>query len=119
MASETTTGWRRLFATGAVIAAMMAVTIRAGADFLDGKKLYDNCRSSNPSDRMFCDGYIAGLTDASRGPEALRKACPPPGTKLGQSIDVVLQYLAVAAAYRQFPAASLANSALATAFPCQ
>ena len=102
-----------------MIAAVTVVTVRAGADFLDGKKLYGNCRSSNPSDRMFCDGYIAGLTDASRGPEALKKACPPPGTKLGQSIDVVLQYLAIAAAYQQLAAASLANSALATAFPCQ
>jgi hypothetical protein len=109
----------RLFGANAVVAVVMSVSAGAEADFLDGKKLYDNCRSSNPSDRMFCDGYIAGLTNASRGPEALRKACPSPGTKLGQTIDVVLQYLAVAAAYQQFPAASLANSALATAFPCQ
>jgi hypothetical protein len=119
--------WRRLFAAGAVIAAVVAVSAEARADydvpaFEGGNELYQKCGAN----RVYCLGYVGGVSDAisagegSTGPISTHALClPGPGrVSQGQELDVVLQFLTQHPELRQYGAAYLVARALSEAFPC-
>jgi hypothetical protein len=109
----------RLFvAASAVVAAVMAVSAGARADFRDGNGLYADC--SKESSRALCDAYIAAIADAAskEGGVVSFKICPSGDVLIAQMEDVVKQYLAEHPEQRHLSAASLVAFALARAFPC-
>jgi hypothetical protein len=109
----------RLFAAGAVVAAVMAGSAGARADFRDGNQLYAECPPESGY-RLFCQGYIAAITDAARhAPVAGHKVCGSADVTLGQMVDVVRRYLEAHPELRHFPAEDLVAEALAEAFPCR
>ena len=117
---------RRLFAAGAVVAAVMAVSAGARADFRDGNQLYANCTSLNAGDQVFCLGYIAAISDAAQGPPDRPRAgvggfahCPGGKVTNQQMMDVVVQFLRTHTEHRDYGAAGLVAHALYEAFPCK
>jgi Ssp1 endopeptidase immunity protein Rap1a len=109
----------------------MAVLVSpaARADFMDGNSLYESCKKSNDA---FCEGYIAGISDAMlpdnimvskfvagnvdiQNPAA---GCLRPNITLRQIKDVVLQHLQKDPASRDLSAAPLVAFALGESFPC-
>jgi hypothetical protein len=113
--------WRRLFAADAVLMAVMAASVAATAQVMDGNKLYNNCGSSRPEANLFCRAYAAGIYDATleQGYSGV-KICAADGATVGQMEDVVTQYLTSHPAERRhLSGASLVTQALAEAFPCR
>jgi hypothetical protein len=62
----------QLFAAGAVVAAVMAASAGARADYRDGNRLYADCTS--PDTQLFCIGYVMAIADAARAPNAVGAA---------------------------------------------
>jgi hypothetical protein len=122
---------RRLFAAGAVVVAVVAVSVGARADFRTGNELYADCTSSDGTDRIFCQGYIAAIVDAARlrapggglGPGVAGgyRMCitASAGGTLQQMVDIVVKFLTAHPEERHLPASPLAAGALSVAFPCQ
>jgi hypothetical protein len=116
----------RLFAAGAVVAAVMAASAGARAadvvNFLTGDRLYQQC-SAPKGDRAYgdCEGYVFAITDAlvDGGNEIDGyRACIPYGVLEEQAIDVAQRFLAAHPESRHRGAAGLVAQALAEAFPC-
>jgi hypothetical protein len=115
--------WRRLFTAGAMIAAVVAVSAEAQADFKTGNQLYADCTSEEgASARVYCSGYIAAIADAAAwGPPwgvFGYIQCPRDTVTLGQMSDVVVRFLAAHPERRALGAAGLVAQALSEAFPC-
>ena len=110
--------WWRLFTAGAVVAAVMSVSVgaRGSGGFMDGNDLYGFCASSGTFQK--CSGYIEAVADAY-SPINAYIACEPPSIPAGQAVDVVRRYLATHPEQRYKPAWSLVMVALAEAFPCR
>ena len=76
--------WRRLFTAGAVVAAVMSVSVgaRGSGAYMDGNDLYGFCASSGTFQK--CSGYIEAVADAY-SPINAYIACEPPSIPAGQS----------------------------------
>jgi hypothetical protein len=111
----------RLFAAGAVVAAVMAASAGARADYRDGNRLYADCTS--PDTQLFCIGYVMAIADAARAPNAVGEAgftvCGLEDVTVKQLLDVTTRYLSAHPEERHLSAFSLVAKALAEAFPCK
>jgi hypothetical protein len=121
-----TGNFHRLLTTGGVVAAVMAVSTGVRADFLTGNDLYAACTSGGAVapirlGRVFCNGYVAAISDASRANNSIDgfSSCPGGQITLGQAVGVVVQFLEQNPAARQSEARKLTAAALAKAFPCR
>lgn len=115
--------WRRvLFAAGAVVIAVMAVSAGARADFQNGNELYADCTEEPVSfNRGHCLGYVVGIADVLQHPGSRVgdfATCLAKGVTEGQVRDVALQFLTQHPELRHYAAAYLVARALAEAFPC-
>jgi len=81
--------------------------------FADGNALYSAC--SNP-DKIYCAGYVAAMSDAL---QREKHVCMPVEVKVGQAVDVVMDYLRDHPEQRHYNAISLGQAALEPAFPCK
>ena len=88
----------------------------AAKAFFTGNELYNQCSNYMPAEALFCQGYVAALSD-SLGPEY--KVCMPNEVTLGQAMDVVITFLRAHPELRHLTAWSLVQNALAQAFPCK
>lgn len=92
--------WRRLFAAGAVIAAVMAVSAGALADCSTDDQLYADCsevvRTWKGDFRTgYCAGYIAAIADLMNREGILgHKICRRGTVNLAEMIDIVVRYAA-------------------------
>jgi uncharacterized protein YqfB (UPF0267 family) len=103
----------------AVGAIAMCISAGGRADFDTGNTLYAACTKS---DRTYCEGYIAAVSDATLQPLGSVmgfKHCAAAEVTLQQMEDVVTQYLAAHPEQRHLGAISLAAHALAEVFPCR
>jgi hypothetical protein len=116
-----------LFAAGAVIAAVIAASAAARADFRVGSQLLQECTSLSPAAHVFCIGYVAAIFDASK-----KRPKDLPGTSLlgfvhcaqksvtnEQQTDAVVQFLRTHTEHQNYGAAGLVAHALAEAYPCK
>jgi hypothetical protein len=111
---------KRLFAASAVVAAVMAASAGAPADYRDGGRLYADCLPEEADWTLFCQAYIAAIADAARyDPVNGDKVCVPADVKLGELVDIVSRSLEAHPENRHFGAAGLVAQALGEAFPCQ
>lgn len=116
-----------MFVASAVVAAVMSVSAGgARADFLTGNDLYAACTSGDAVapirlGRVFCNGYVAAISDASHPNNSIDgfSSCPGGQITLGQAVGVVVQFLAQNPAARHSEARKLTAAALAKAFPCR
>ena len=90
------------------------VSASASAEFMDGNKLLDDMQSSDPGNRMFAMGYIAGVADAGRS----TISCPSPNVTIGQMRDAVRQHLEATPTLRHYTADVIVNHVLGRAWPC-
>jgi len=112
--------WRRLFAAGVVLMAVMAAGAEARADrAIDGNRLYDLCRPNSRSS-TFCGDYVLSIADALMlGRVGRWTACLPIGVTDDQVIDVAERFLEAHPARRGSAASELVAEALAEAYPCR
>lgn len=96
------------------------------AEFFTGNDLLDKMKTS----RSLALGYIAGVADENDGsfymnfptiPSFVEQHanCIPAGVTMGQTIDVVEQYLIANPAVRHSSGALLVKNALRSAWPCK
>lgn len=114
--------WRRLFAFGAVVVAMMAVSAGARTQYVSSDSLYTDCTSAAlPQEKLLCGGYVAAVADAALSISGTgvysSTYCPTLWISLQQAIDIVVRFLAVHSELRGFPAPIAAARALSEAFP--
>ena len=92
------------------------------AEFLDGNKLHEQCKSDIP----FCQAYIMGVVDTQDARENTSDASGNlptkflclPNVKASQLVDVVKQSLESRPHERHWPATLLVQGAMIRAFPC-
>jgi len=85
--------------------------------FDDGNKLYGYCGASNSSDdKVFCAGYVAGISDALQGE---KRMCMPVEATVEQAVDVIMNFLRDHPEQRHYTAWSISREALGHAFPCK
>jgi hypothetical protein len=116
--------WRRMFGAGAMAAAMVAsIGVRSETGVIgyeNGTALYSACVATHPVQQGVCIGFVEAVSDVVVGPGFNGvKACPAQTVSVGQTRDIVVQYLAANPARRHLEAAGLAAIALAEAFPCR
>ena len=97
-----------------IIAAVACVATLAHAEFYSGNNLYARMTSSDVYDRIFAQGYVAGVADAAYG----TLYCPVPGITLGQLVDMTKSLLEKNPDQRHKTADSLVMHAITAAFPC-
>jgi hypothetical protein len=86
--------------------------------FYTGNKLFERCGASrDTADYTGCLGYVAGVVDALHMMEN-SGVCPPQGSTVGQTVDVVMKYLRDHPEARHHAAAGEVFLALRQAFPC-
>jgi hypothetical protein len=106
------------------------VTAVSAAKFDTGNELYATCTGTVDNEIQclaFLEGYHTGVTVAalelgrlaSIPAERLQLYCMPQGVTLGQSKDVVVNFLRDHAQVRHLPANALVLNALELAFPCR
>jgi hypothetical protein len=93
---------------------LLCIATSAHAEFMDGNKLLDDMQSSDPGNRMFAMGYIAGVADAGRS----TISCPSPNVTIGQMRDAVRQHLDSTPTLRHHTADVIVNYVLSKAWPC-
>jgi Rap1a immunity proteins len=83
--------------------------------FIDGNLLLTACQSKRGETFQFCNGSIQAYFDTL---SVDRKICPEVHIMARQAWDVVVHYLIDHPEERHHSAASIARTALSTAFPC-
>jgi hypothetical protein len=99
----------------------MAATSPAIAEaFVTGDDLYAWC--GDPNRRALCETYVAAVSDMidalQQNNAVASTICPPVGTTLDQTVDIVVRQLSAHPEARQFLASSLAWAALHEAWTC-
>ena len=98
-----------------LVAVSICVAAPASAEFFTGNQLLSKLESTNPNDRNFAYGYIAGAFDT-----AIRAThCTPDNVTLRQAVDMVQQLLISSPEHRHQSADRFVSSALGAAFPCK
>jgi len=88
------------------------------AEISNGNGLLDACNTKTDSFKQGeCLGFIVGLSGGI-GLTDTRWFCTPENSNLGQSRDIIIQYLQANPGERHQPAAALATIALAKTWPC-
>lgn len=106
---------RRLFTAGAVVVAVMAVSVGARAA-IDGNKLYRYCRSGS----TYCAGYVTSIAHVmSTGAVVGGFTACTQGAANTQMVEVVKRFLERHPEARQNAAGRLVAQALAETFPCK
>jgi hypothetical protein len=85
--------------------------------FYSGNALWNECSDNHAFQFGLCMGFVAGIADAMN--IAGTKACFPPGVTVGQTVNVVKQFLGQHPERRHETAVLLVASALGEAFPCK
>ena len=89
------------------------VSASASAEFYTGNDLWERLNGTEVQ-RHFALGYVAGVADSLNN----RIICMPSAT-LGQTRDIVKQYLENNPSIRHYSADSLIQSVLSSMWPCQ
>jgi hypothetical protein len=114
---------KRVKLTLVVLAALTVSSHAAGQGtvvFVNGSDLFRYCQDKDDGSRGLCNGYIAGVADATVGTQISGyRSCSPYGRTVGQVHDVVVQWLARHPQHRHKAAPGLIAAALAEAFPCR
>jgi hypothetical protein len=97
-----------------ITALALVASTTASAQFFNGNDLFNHMTDEAPIKRMLAMGYIAGASDFSQGDFH----CTPASVSLGQTNDVVMQYLRQDPVNRHRDASVLVVIALAKAWPC-
>jgi hypothetical protein len=85
--------------------------------FLTGNQLYENCTSeTNLALKTFCLGYVAGIFDSL---DTLRMTCRPNEVTMGQTQDIVVNYLRDHPEERHHGASDVVGVVLVKTFPCK
>jgi hypothetical protein len=97
-----------------VIAAAIAVSGLAHANFWDGNMLFKNLNSSSTWEQAAGFGFIIGVADSASG----TGHCPPPTSTGLQHEDIVKQWLVSNPSLRHYSADIIVGFALQQAWPC-
>ena len=97
-----------------LILAVALCATAAHATYYDGNELLNRLNSEDSGNRMLALGFIAGVSDSTRG----RFHCIPNNVQLGQIRDMVRNYLTNTPAERHFSAHSIVREILREVFPC-
>jgi hypothetical protein len=109
----------------------LTLSLQLTAAAMDGNDLLRHCGGVSSAEELTCAAYISGVVDeitlnvateavAKSGGKIFRyRSCIPSGVTLDQIRDVIAVYLRNNPSTRHLSAASLAEHALADAFPCQ
>jgi hypothetical protein len=110
----------QLMAICAAIILLSAST--AGAIYVEGNELHENCSASTEFKEAACVSYIIGITDfidlSQAAGDARLNICIPDRATAGQVIDVVKTYIDRNPKERHLAAVLLVTNALSEAFPC-
>jgi hypothetical protein len=111
---------RRVIFTAAVLCFGQVGAEESQQFFSDGHDLWESCGAlyeaeSIGYDRGSCFGYVEGATDSLTVDGII---CIPDGTKFGQVLDVVVEYLRDHLDEHDEPAADLVFFALDERWPC-
>jgi hypothetical protein len=89
--------------------------------FYSGNDLWAQCSGNSDYLSGLCRGYVTGIADAMTNVAGIygRRACIPMPVTVGQTVDVVKQYLGQHPEQRHYTASYLVAQALAEAFPCE
>jgi Rap1a immunity proteins len=108
---------RNAFLAGLALAALSAP---AGAGFVDGNKLHQDCTGMLNVLDSSCAAYVSAVADMlATGAVGRHRACLPNGAKLGQAVDVVKLWLTENPQSRHLPGPEVVATALERAFPCK
>ena len=98
----------------ASILVVIALAKPVTAEFLDGNRISRWCLAEfYQSSEWFCDGYVAGVADASK------ELCIPSSVTVAQTSDIFKKYLRNHPEDRHLNAQSLVFRALSEAWPCK
>jgi hypothetical protein len=98
-----------------VIAAAIAVSGLAHAEFWDGNKLLTSMTDENATSQGLALGYIIGAADAQMG----KVFCTPASNVTGGQIqDIVKNWLYANPSLRHYTADTIVGYSLSLAFPC-
>lgn len=95
------------------IASILAVSMTAQAEFMDGNKLLSEM-NGNFGNQMSALGYVSGVTDTLMGVTV----CPPSTITVGQVHDMTKKYLEQFPADRHNSADRIIGYILKSAWPC-
>jgi hypothetical protein len=96
------------------ILVVVALAKPVTAEFLDGNRISRWCLAElYQSSEWFCDGYVAGVADASK------ELCIPSSVTVAQTSDIFKKYLRNHPEDRHLNAQSLVFRALSEAWPCE
>jgi len=117
------TRWGRSVLFGLVAAAAIAGAAGGHSDEQkSGTHWFRKCTSPEPNGQIECAIYVRAIVeyDELRGTllKEARFICPQKGLTIGQSREIVLQYLRDHPQDLNLPFALLAHQGLAAAFPC-
>lgn len=99
------------------VAALSSSSAPANAEFYSGNELHLLCSSANGQEQVLCMGFVSGVFDTMR---SLGIKCPNvEHVTVGQSVDVVKNYLTANPSIRHFTATRLVMLALNQAFSCR
>jgi Rap1a immunity proteins len=112
-----TTRCAALMAVAVSCVALGGTPVRAGY-FVDGNKLFDNCKEEGSPAGLYRDGYIVGITDAYAAVELGGFCLIGEHIRAEQVTDVVTLYLRDHPESRHLPAPALVIDALKEKFPC-
>ena len=108
---------------GLLIGLIFSQALQAyGDDQKSGIHWLRKCTSPEPNGQIECAIYVRALVEydelRAKALEQKRFICPQKGVTIGQSREVVLQYLRAKPQDLQQPFVLLAHQGLAAAFPC-
>lgn len=92
----------------------------AMGSFVSGDFLLKSCSGKLLSEKAFCSGFIAAVSDLLREDRTVSySVCLPKGTTLEQLQKIVNSWLGKHHKYLNYSASSLVGTALSDTFPCQ
>lgn len=97
-----------------IIAALLAISSHAHAEFLSGNDLLERITSERATLNAVAIGYVMGVIDTGTG--VLH--CTPPSATAGQLADMVKGYLEKRPEIRHYSADSIINDMLKRTWPC-
>jgi hypothetical protein len=109
-------------AVATLIPASMSISAESSHMFENGDQLYELCAA--PKDTFsqgVCYGYIVGIADAMGGGASVHglPACIPPSVTVGQTVNIVKQFLTSHPEMRHRGAGEIVAQAFVDAFPCR
>jgi hypothetical protein len=118
------TGYRLWLAVALVCAGLFCAPRGAGAMYVSGNDLVNNCMSERKQDIYACVHYVAGVIDYHTVMQSLGTAptlpfCIPAGVSITEAAFVVLTYLRNQPQHEGFIAAMAVPMALNKKFPCK